>query len=135
CGSTGAPVALVVAVALLVGCHSSNTRGLKPGMQKPAAAAQRTRGQDLDLGAEKTSWPSVAEVRYRAFQQTSSADTEAKTIGYDPSKGMQLKVMRASVTPVAAGPGNSITSEMEYTLLGSGNELEIAEEWEILKDG
>ncbi len=126
---------MVVAVALLVGCHSSSTRGMKPGMDRPADGAQSTPSTRLDVGGEKANWPSVAEVRYRAFQQTSSADAEAKTIGYDASQGTMLKVRRAWVTPAAADPGNSITSEMQYTLLGPGNELEIAEEWEILKDG
>jgi hypothetical protein len=133
-GSTRAAAALVVAVAFLVGCHSSSTRGMKPAMDEPTGGAQPARDQELDVG-ERANWPSVAELRYRAFQQTGSADAEAKTIGYDPSHGTQVKVRRAWVTPAAADPGNSITSEMEYTLLGSGNELEIAEEWEILKDG
>jgi len=40
-----------------------------------------------------------------------------------------------SAAPAAAEPGESITSQMEYVVVGSDKELEIAEEWEILKEG
>jgi hypothetical protein len=80
-------------------------------------------------------WPSVAMVRYRAFQQTRSAEEEAGAIGYKKSQGTVLKVRRAWVAPVTADPGKSISSEIEYVVLGPENELEITEEWEILKDG
>jgi hypothetical protein len=103
-------------------------------MGQPAGKQNTQSGTKLHVGAD-ANWPSVAMVQYRAFQQTSSAEEEAGAIGYRKSQGTLLRVRRAWVAPITADPGKSISSEIEYVVLGPENELEIAEEWEILKDG
>src|SRR5262245_25091760 len=132
----GAPIVLAVAV-LLMSCHSPRPPGVESGRDETSGGtghSQSTRASTRDGGADPN-WPSVAVVRYRAFQRTSSADQEASAIGYSKSQGTMLKVRRVSVAPTALEPGESITSEMEYALVGPHKEIEIAEEWEILKDG
>jgi hypothetical protein len=131
--SIGAPAALVLA-ALLVSCNSSRAPGAKAGMEHPADGT-RNRESMVDAGRVDPNWPSVAAVRYRTFQRTHSAEEEADAIGYSKSQGTVLKVRGASVTPTAAEAGKSIFSEMDYSVVGRMNELEITEEWQILKEG
>jgi hypothetical protein len=130
-------VALAVIGGLLVSCHATRTPRTKSATDQPGAKqrAQSVGGTKLRAGGADADWPSVAEVRYRAFQQTRDADEEARAIGYDKSQGTVLKVHRAWVAPVTADPGQAISSEIEYAVLGPENELEVAEEWEILRDG
>lgn len=133
--SIEAPIVLAVAV-LLMSCHSPRPPGVKSGMDETAGGtrhSQSTRGATRD-GADPN-WPSVAVVHYRAFQRTRSAEEEASGIGYSKSQGTILRVRRVSVAPAAVEPGEFITSEMEYAVVGPHKEIEIAEEWEILKDG
>ncbi len=136
--STRIPAALSVIAAILVGCHSSRAPTTKPGVDQHAEgkqSPQSTSSTKLGAGGQDANWPSVAVVQYRAFQQTHSAEEEAAAIGYDKSQGAVLKLRRLSGASVAAYPGKSISFEMEYAVLGPKNGLEIAEEWEILKDG
>jgi hypothetical protein len=106
---------------------------MKSGTEGPAGGA-RTSGRP-DVGSFDPNWPSVATVQYRTFQMIHGAKEEADAIGYRKSQGTVLKVRDASVSPTAAEAGRSIFSEMEYSVVGPQNELEIAEEWQILKDG
>jgi hypothetical protein len=76
----------------------------------------------------------VPAIKYGS-RQMRGAEAEAKAIGYEPTQGTVLKVSRASVTPVAASPGKFISFDMEYTLLSSEKQLDVAEEWEILREG
>ncbi len=105
----------------------------QPADGKPTGQAKG--GARLAAGGADAGWPSVAELRYRAFHQTRSAEQDAGAIGYEKSQGTVLKVRRAWVAPATAKPGKSISSEIEYAVLGPEHELEVAEEWEILKDG
>jgi len=134
--SIGVPIVLAVAV-FLTSCASPRPRGLESGVDESAGGtrqSQSTRGAARDAGSDPN-WPSVAVVRYRAFQRTRSAEEEASAIGYSKSQGTILKVRRVSVAPAAVEAGESITSEMEYAVVGPHKEIEIEEEWEILKDG
>jgi len=100
--SIGVPIVLAVAV-FLTSCASPRPRGLESGVDESAGGtrqSQSTRGAARDAGSEPN-WPSVAVVRYRAFQRTRSAEEEASAIGYSKSQGTILKVRRVSVAPAA----------------------------------
>jgi peptidoglycan hydrolase-like protein with peptidoglycan-binding domain len=124
------PATLTLLIALLVSCKAARTPSVKSGTERPAGGAQTSSKRGAD-----PNWPSVAAVQYRTFEKTHSAEEEADAIGYSKSQGTVLKVREASVTPTAAEAGKSIFSEMEYSVVGPESELEIAEEWQILKDG
>jgi hypothetical protein len=117
-------VAVGALLVLVLGCHTA-ARKRNTVTSSPAGRP--------DLGVAP-SWASVAVGQYRA-QQTRSADEEAQAIGYKKSQGRVLKIRRASVTPVYASAGKPLSFEMEYALLSPEQELDVSEEWEILKDG
>jgi hypothetical protein len=126
----------VASVALLVSCHSSRAPKTRSATKQPADGRQTAQPKGgAGLAAAGAGWPSVAEVRYRTFQQTRSAAEEAGAIGYVKSQGTVLKMRRAWVAPATTKPGRAISSEIEYAVLGPQDALEVAEEWEILKDG
>ncbi len=112
--------ALVVVVALLLGCGRSSTRP--------------TGGAKADRAIPAANWEGVAIAEYHA-QLMQGAEEEAKALGYKESEGTVLKLRRASVEPVTASPGKAISFEIEYALLSPEKELDVSEQWEILRDG
>ncbi len=128
---------LAALLALVLGCDTSGARKMSAALNQLTgshAGSQSTGDARLDLAVAAANWANVAIGQYRA-QQTRSAEEEAKAIGYKKSQGTVLKVRRASVTPANATPGKPISFEMDYALLSPEQELEVSEEWEILKDG
>jgi hypothetical protein len=130
---------LIVAalLALVLGCSTSGARKMSAAFNQLTgghAGSQSTGDARLDLAVAAANWANVAIGQYRA-QQTHTAEEEAKAIGYKKSQGTVLKVRRASVAPANATPGNPISFEMDYALLSPEQEIDVSEEWEILKDG
>jgi Putative peptidoglycan binding domain len=128
-------VAVGALLALVLGC---NTAARKRNTATSYAAGGHVRSPSTGDGrpalAVAPSWGSVAISQYHA-QQMRSAEEEVQAIGYKKSPGMVLKVRRASVAPVYANAGKPLFFEMDYALLSSEQELDVSEEWEILKDG
>jgi Putative peptidoglycan binding domain len=116
----GGLLSALVVVALLLGCGRSSTR--------PTGAAK------VDRAMPAANWEGVTIAEYHA-QQTQGAEEEAKALGYKKSEGTVLKLRRASVEPVRASPSKAISFEIEYALLSPEKELDVSEQWEILKDG
>src|SRR5262249_3898904 len=106
--------------ALLPGCGRSSTRP--------------TGGTKVDRAMPAANWEGVAIAAYHA-QLTQEAEEEAKALGYEKAEGTGLKLRRASVEPVTASPGKAISFEIEYALLSPEKELDVSEQWEILRDG
>ena len=135
-GSNSA-LALAALLALVLGCNTSGARKMSAALNQLTggrAGSSSTGDARLDLAVAAANWANVALGQYRA-QQTRSAEDEAKAIGYKKSQGTVLKVRRASVTPANATAGKPISFEMDYALLSPEQELDVSEEWEILKDG
>jgi len=128
-------LAIGALLALVLGC---NTAARKRDAATSYPAGGHVRSQSTGDGrpdlAVAPSWASVAGGQYRA-QQTRSAEEEAQAIGYKKSQGSVLKIRRASVTPFYASAGKPLSFEMEYALLSHEQEVDVSEEWEILKDG
>jgi hypothetical protein len=125
-------VAIGALLVLALGCNSA-ARKRSTATSYPAGVRAQSTG-DARSDVAVASLASVAVGQYRA-QQTRSAEEEAQAIGYKKSQGRVLKVRRASVTPFYANAGKPLSFEMEYALLCPEQELDVSEEWEILKDG
>ncbi len=134
--SRSVPTTLIPVLTLVLGC---NAGGVCKTDSSPTQLASQHRGSqptgdpNLDLVAA-ANWASVPAIKYRS-QQTRGPEAEAKAIGYEQAQGTVLKVSRASVTPVTASPGKLISFDMEYALLSPKKQLDVSEEWEILRDG
>ncbi len=113
--------ALATVLVVLSGCAMPTTRPTEDAEEVDRVVAPSNSG-------------GVA-VRTYHTRQTRGAEAEAKAIGYKESQGTVLKLSHAWVEPAAANPGKAISFEVEYALLGSAKELDVSEEWEILKDG
>jgi hypothetical protein len=134
---SGSALAVAALVALVAGCDTAGARKMSSALNQLTggrAGSASTGDARLDLAVAAANWASVAVGHYRA-QQTRSAEEEAKSVGYNKSQGTVLKVRRASVTPANATPGKPISFEMDYALLSPEQELDVSEEWSILKEG
>lgn len=130
------PATLAPILALVLGCHAKGvckTDSSACQLAGESRSAQPTGDANLHLAAA-ANWASVPAVKYRS-RQTRAAETEAKAIGYEQAQGTVLKVRRASVAPLTASPGKPISFDMDYALLSSEKQLDVSEEWEILRDG
>jgi hypothetical protein len=125
-------VAIGALLVLALGCNSAARKRSTATSYPAGVRAQSTGDARSDLAV--ASWSSVA-VGQSGAQQTRSATEEAQAIGYKKSQGRVLKVRRASITPFYANAGKPLSFEMEYALLCPEQELDVSEEWEILKDG
>jgi hypothetical protein len=133
--SRSVPTTLIPVLALVLGCNAGGvckTDSSPTQLASEQRSSQPTGDPNLDLIAA-SNWASVPAVKYRS-QQTRGAEAEAKAIGYQQAQGTVLKVSRASVMPATASPGKFISFDMEYALLGPEKQLDVSEEWEILRD-
>jgi hypothetical protein len=128
----------VAVTALLVLVLACNTAARKRNTAASYPAGGHVRSPSTGDGrpdlAVAPSWGSVAIGQYHA-QRMRSAEEEAQAIGYTKSPGRVLKVRRTSVSPFYASAGKPLSFETEYALLSSEQELDVSEEWAILKDG
>jgi hypothetical protein len=127
-----AAATLAPILALLLGCNAGGVCRTDSSATQ-LASERRTGDANLDLAAA-ANWASVPAVKYRS-EQTRGAEAEAKKIGYEHAQGTVVKVSRASVTPVTVRPGKSISFDIEYALLSPEKQLDVSEEWEIVRDG
>jgi hypothetical protein len=81
-------------------------------------------------------WATVKLVQYQSHK-TSSADQEAKALGYRPSDGTVVKLRGASVTPARVRPGDTVALNMDYAVLApqGTNRVPVRENWTLEKDG